>query len=150
MEKGKAAAGHQWQNHDIVFHCNGYPQPFTTLSGQSVNRLPSSNQCSDSTYAFVYGSNRMHDTYLCPAFWSAPRSRSRDSQPGTIIHELGHFKDVMGLKDHAYGTQRLLNLARTNPTTARNNAGAAFDHACAIDIQCAQSAMRQPILSARA
>ena len=127
---GKAAAGHQWQNHDVVFHCNGYPQPFTTLSGRSVpsSQLPSGNQCSASTFAFVFGSNRLHDTYLCPAFWKASGSRSRDSQPGTIIHELAHFKDVMGLKDHAYGTQRLLNLARTNPTKARNNAGMAPDH----------------------
>ena len=43
-----------------------------------------------------------------------------NSQPGTIIHELSHFKDVMDTDDHSYGDKK--KLARNNPSKARTNA----------------------------
>ena len=60
--------------------------------------------CQEGVYAFVFASSQRHDLYLCSEFWLAPRGKTRDSQPGTIIHELSHFDNVMATKDHVYGT----------------------------------------------
>jgi peptidyl-Lys metalloendopeptidase len=67
-------------------------------------------------YAFVYPS-REYNIYLCPAFWRAPLL-GRDSQAGTLIHELTHFPSIGGTADHAYSTEAA-NLA---PALAVDNA----------------------------
>ena len=55
-------------------------------------------------------------------FFNAPPGRKRDSQPGTIIHELAHFKDIHAAADHVYGTAAMEALAKSDWKKARANA----------------------------
>ena len=77
--------------------------------------------CNDpGIYAYVYPDSP-YRIYLCGAFWAAPVTGT-DSRAGTIIHETSHFNAVIGTDDHAYGHSRCKNLAKANPTRARDNA----------------------------
>jgi peptidyl-Lys metalloendopeptidase len=76
--------------------------------------------CSDSAYAYVY-KNQPYRIYVCNAFWSAPNTGT-DSRAGTLIHEMSHFTVVADTDDWAYGQTAAKNLAKSNPTNARDNA----------------------------
>ena len=81
------------------------------------------SKCSPGDYAYVFGvSTSDHNTYLCDRFFDAPRGRVRDSQPGTIIHELAHFVDIHSANDYAYGTSAMEALAISDYAKARKNA----------------------------
>jgi len=71
-------------------------------------------------YAYIYLS-RPYEIYLCGLFWSAPRL-GIDSQAGTIVHEISHFRDVAGTEDHAYGQNGAMDLAFRYPVLAIDNA----------------------------
>jgi len=73
-------------------------------------------------YAYVYPTDTSHTIYCCSAFWPAPVAGGWDTKAGTLIHELSHFDDICGTRDHAYGTTNCRNLARNNPAQAVNNA----------------------------
>jgi hypothetical protein len=45
-----------------------------------------------------------------------------NSRAGTITHEMSHFVVAGGTKDHAYGTEKCKQLARSNPVLALMNA----------------------------
>jgi len=84
---------------------------FTCCTGCGAN-------CGGSSlYAFVYPSDRTQTIYLCGAYFARP-----SEQGETMTHEQSHFTAVCGTVDHAYGTTASLNLARTNPTRAIQNA----------------------------
>lgn len=76
--------------------------------------------CDENYYAYVYP-NKPYHIYICNLFWSAP-AQGTDSQAGTIIHEVSHFKVVAGTKDHAYGHTNCKNLANNDPAKAIQNA----------------------------
>lgn len=77
--------------------------------------------CDDPTlYAFVYPS-RLHDVFVCPAFFRAPLL-GRDSRAGTLVHELSHFEAIAGTVDHAYGSVDAASLARADADRAVGNA----------------------------
>ena len=76
-------------------------------------------RCNDSSYAYVYPSDP-YKVYLCSAFWSAPVTGT-DSQAGTLVHEVAHFRVIAGTDDHAYGHYNAKNLAISNPTNAVDN-----------------------------
>jgi peptidyl-Lys metalloendopeptidase len=76
--------------------------------------------CTDSAYAYVYPT-QPYKIYLCGAFWSAPTAGT-DSKGGTLIHELSHFNVVAATDDRAYGQTACKSLAKSSPTSARDNA----------------------------
>lgn len=76
--------------------------------------------CKKKYYAYVYPT-RPYTIYLCRAFWAAPKTGT-DSQPGTLIHEMSHFRTVASTDDFVYGQSGAKNLAITNPENAVNNA----------------------------
>jgi len=77
----------------------------------------------DMVYAYVYPTDSTKRVHMCGVFWRAPTTKLvRDSQPGTIIHELSHFADQFGTSDVAYGTTAIQGLARSEPGRARDNA----------------------------
>ncbi|MBN8227475.1 peptidase M35 [Corallococcus macrosporus] len=77
--------------------------------------------CNESgTYAYVYPGSP-YKIYVCGAFWSAPNTGT-DSRAGTLVHEMSHFTVVAGTDDWAYGQTAAKNLAKSNPTRARDNA----------------------------
>ncbi|XP_069498928.1 uncharacterized protein [Ambystoma mexicanum] len=51
------------------------------------------------TFAYVYIYDKNKIIHLCPLFWEAPESLQKDSQPGTLIHEVSHF---LGTTDIVY------------------------------------------------
>lgn len=73
-----------------------------------------------STYAYVYPT-QPYKIYVCGAFWNAPML-GRDSKAGTLVHEMSHFKVVVGTSDYVYGASGAANLAITNPAQAFMNA----------------------------
>lgn len=76
--------------------------------------------CKKNYYAYVYPT-RPYNIYLCKVFWLAPLTGT-DSQAGTLIHEMSHFKVVASTNDYVYGQTGAQNLAISNPTQAINNA----------------------------
>jgi peptidyl-Lys metalloendopeptidase len=81
------------------------------------------SSCSSNTYAYVYPADTTHTIYVCAVFWRVTTGNCvMDSQPGTLIHEMGHFNNVAGLNDVTYGITNCQNLARNNPGQAVNNA----------------------------
>jgi peptidyl-Lys metalloendopeptidase len=71
-------------------------------------------------YAYVYP-DEPYVIYLCNAFWTAPATGT-DSKAGTLVHESSHFTVNGGTDDHAYGQTAAMQLARSNPSNAVDNA----------------------------
>ena len=63
-----------------------------------------------STFAYVYPGDKTHTIYLDKAFDSAPDT-GKDSKAGTLAHEMSHFDDIGGTKDHVYGADNAKALA---------------------------------------
>ena len=76
--------------------------------------------CDEPYFAYVYPS-RPYKIYVCKAFWSAANTGT-DSRGGTLVHEMSHFDAVAGTDDHVYGQAGAMELARTAPERALNNA----------------------------
>jgi peptidyl-Lys metalloendopeptidase len=74
---------------------------------------------SDSTFAYVYPT-QPYRIYLCGSFWRAATTGT-DSKGGTLVHEIAHFKIVVGTGDHGYGQSNAKNLALTDPAMALLN-----------------------------
>ncbi|HRE88510.1 MAG TPA: M35 family metallopeptidase [Myxococcota bacterium] len=75
----------------------------------------------DETYAYVVRSEAENNIYLGGAFWSFwTWTRGKNSQAGTIIHELTHR--LHGTKDHGYGTGNCKGFAKKEPEKATTNA----------------------------
>lgn len=72
-------------------------------------------------YAYVYPTDTSHTIYLDVAFGKA-KGVGKDSQAGTLAHEMSHFNDIGGTKDVVYGTHDARDLAKTNPAKAQQNA----------------------------
>jgi hypothetical protein len=55
----------------------------------------------EAVYAYVYPTDKAHTVYLCPYFFAKNDEKplSQDSKIGTLIHEVSHFKDVLGTDD---------------------------------------------------
>jgi peptidyl-Lys metalloendopeptidase len=73
--------------------------------------------CGNNVYGYVYPSDTTFTVYLCTLFWTIPNERVN-----TIIHEMSHFNSLGGTGDFTYGQSNCLNLARTNPNNACQNA----------------------------
>jgi len=104
---------------------NTIKSDFTNIN----NKLASNNfgidcTCNQpGTYAYVYPSDPSHTIFLCPVFWSASSNKyTYNSQPGTLTHEMSHFNDIAGTEDYQYGVTGCMNLAKSNPSRAVNNA----------------------------
>uniref|UniRef100_A0A7S2SBH1 Lysine-specific metallo-endopeptidase domain-containing protein n=1 Tax=Mucochytrium quahogii TaxID=96639 RepID=A0A7S2SBH1_9STRA len=93
------------------------------LNANQVTYVCGNSRCRSSVYAFVYPAYTSNKyVYLCNQFWYASTNKyARDSQPGTVVHELLHFDDIGNTDDHAYGTTAIRSLALNNPTKARSN-----------------------------
>lgn len=76
--------------------------------------------CKKKYYAYVYPT-RPYTIYLCKVFWTAPPTGT-DSQAGTLIHEMSHFKTVASTDDWVYGQSAAMSLAITDPGKAITNA----------------------------
>ncbi|KAK7037542.1 hypothetical protein VNI00_011034 [Paramarasmius palmivorus] len=59
--------------------------------------------------------------HLCGAFWDAPVTGT-DSQAGTLVHEVSHFKRIAGTDDIVYGQSDARSLASSKPGQAVQNA----------------------------
>ncbi|EMP41823.1 Peptidyl-Lys metalloendopeptidase [Chelonia mydas] len=57
------------------------------------------NRTREETYAYVYPTTGDKTVYLCPLFWEASADLKKDSQSGTLIHEVSHF---LGIHDITY------------------------------------------------
>jgi len=73
------------------------------------------------TFAYVYPNDKTHTVYLDKAFDGAPDT-GKDSKAGTLAHEMSHFDDIGGTKDHVYGADNAKALATTDSNKALNNA----------------------------
>ena len=71
-------------------------------------------------FGYVYP-NKQDTIYLDHAFERASAT-GKDSRAGTLCHEMSHFKDYGGTKDHVYGTENARRLAETDPKKALQNA----------------------------
>jgi uncharacterized Zn-binding protein involved in type VI secretion len=74
-----------------------------------------------STFAYVYPNDGMHTIYLDGAWDKAPDT-GKDSKAGTLCHEMSHFNDIGGTKDHVYGADNAKALATSDPDKALTNA----------------------------
>jgi peptidyl-Lys metalloendopeptidase len=94
---------------------------FSAINDAFINKSVTYDcSCKDNYYAYVYPS-KPYKIYLCKAFWSAP-SLGIDSKAGTLVHEMSHFYAVASTDDWVYGQSAALNLAKTNPSKAIDNA----------------------------
>lgn len=91
----------------VKFNCTG--------SG-SCGGVPAA--CDPGDYAFTCGGGANQTIWLCGGFWRAP-AMGRDSQAGTLVHELSHW---FGTRDFAYTCPRCQDLASRDPATAVRNA----------------------------
>lgn len=82
----------------------------------------------DNRFAYVYPNDKKHKIYLDKAFDKAPAT-GKDSKAGTIAHEMSHFNDIGGTKDHVYGKSNAEALAKSNPAKAMGNADN-FEYYC--------------------
>jgi uncharacterized Zn-binding protein involved in type VI secretion len=73
------------------------------------------------SFALVYPDDELHIIQLGNPFWES-EAVGPDSRAGTLIHELSHFLDVGGTKDHEYGDFGCLRLAKYRPDRALFNA----------------------------
>lgn len=87
------------------------------LANQQVTFLC---DCNENFFAYVFVGDA-YNIHLCNAFWRA-NLIGTDSQAGTLVHEMSHFRVVASTDDHAYGTNAAKNLANNNPTDAVDNA----------------------------
>lgn len=76
--------------------------------------------CDEAYFAYVYPA-QPYKIYVCKAFWSAANTGT-DSRGGTLVHEMSHFDAVAGTDDHVYGQAGAMELARSAPERALNNA----------------------------
>lgn len=72
-------------------------------------------------FAYVYPNDKTHTIYLDDAFCRAADT-GKDSRAGTLCHEMSHFKDIGGTKDHIYGAANCQELAKTDSAKALTNA----------------------------
>jgi len=81
------------------------------------------NSCTANTYAYVFPADGTHTIYVCGVYWKVTTANCvMDSQPGTLIHEMGHFNNVAALKDVEYGIEPCKTLAKNYPNSAVTNA----------------------------
>ena len=76
--------------------------------------------CNDNAIAYVFP-EVAYNIHLCTSFWDLDLNGT-DSQAGTIIHELSHFKVTAHTDDHVYGKTKAKQIAAEEPNTAINNA----------------------------
>jgi peptidyl-Lys metalloendopeptidase len=77
-------------------------------------------KCRRRVFAYVYPS-QPYRIYLCRVFWQVS-PLGRDSQAGTLVHEMSHFYVVASTDDYVYGASGAMDLAITNPDQAIDNA----------------------------
>jgi peptidyl-Lys metalloendopeptidase len=77
-------------------------------------------KCRRRVFAYVYPS-QPYRIYLCRVFWDVS-PLGRDSQAGTLVHEMSHFYVVASTDDYVYGESGAKSLAITNPDQAIANA----------------------------
>ncbi len=87
----------------------------------TINKFHPADPPEPGTFAYVHPGDTNHNIYLDDAFESAPATGT-DSKAGTLAHEMSHFTDIGGTEDHAYGQAQSLALAKSNPSSALNNA----------------------------
>lgn len=91
------------------------------LSGQyRQGNFAAANPPQDNVVAYVHPDDPSH-VFLDRAFFTR-NGRGLDSKAGTLVHEMSHFTAVAGTKDHAYGIDNTLRLARQDPVKALTNA----------------------------
>lgn len=100
----------------VTSHFNAIYSSFTT---KSID-FDCSTCTMTNAYAYVYAT-QPYRIYLCGYFWKAPAT-GRDSKAGTLVHEDSHFNVVASTSDYVYGETKALQLAKTQPKKAINNA----------------------------
>ena len=76
--------------------------------------------CNQDYFAYVYPT-QPYKIYVCNVFWEVGAT-GRDSQMGTLIHEMSHFRVVASTDDYVYGATGAHNLAVKTPKKAIDNA----------------------------
>lgn len=74
------------------------------------------------TGAYVDPDAAEHTIYLCERFWEKPLMTNAGSQPGWLIHEMSHFKNVARTEDLRYLYPECQRLAGQLPDQAITNA----------------------------
>jgi len=87
--------------------------------------------------AFVEGDKTTNTINVCPAFWKLPVYGGFNTQVGTFVHELSHFKRIAGTIDISYGVSGCQVLATNAPqslvSTSRGRSIKPVDKGSAID-----------------
>lgn len=101
-------------------------QVYQKLASALENTVTCNCKCDpglENAFAYVHGAN-VKDKIInfCSAFWKAPTGYGEDSQPGTVLHEMTHFKDVGATGDFVYGHKDAKALADKFPFLSRWNA----------------------------
>jgi peptidyl-Lys metalloendopeptidase len=94
---------------------------FVSINGAfAANSTTFDCSCKKRYYAYVYP-NQPYKIYLCNVFWTAP-ALGRDSQAGTLVHEMSHFDVTAATDDYVYGASGAASLAISDPAKAIFNA----------------------------
>ncbi len=73
--------------------------------------------CQSGVIAYVYPS-RTYYVWICPSFFNY----NATSRGSFLLHEASHWTAILGTDDYTYGYTNCLNLAKTNPSAAVDNA----------------------------
>lgn len=57
-----------------------------------------------SVFAYVHQNDDFLPIYLCDLIFEESPFLEQDSQPGTLIHEVSHFKTSLGINDYQLST----------------------------------------------
>jgi len=79
---------------------------------------PSDKPNTDGVFAWTYKGTLT--VFMWKAFWKAKENGGHDTKSGTIIHELSHA--ITHLDDIGYGLNKVLHLAKTDPSEAIQSA----------------------------
>jgi peptidyl-Lys metalloendopeptidase len=94
---------------------------FTSIAAALAGQPVTFNcACAEDFFAFVYPL-QPYEIFVCNLFWPAPATGT-DSQLGTLVHEMSHFKVVAGTLDTAYGKPGCQGLALRDPDAATRTA----------------------------
>jgi len=76
--------------------------------------------CNDNAIAYVFP-EVAYNIHLCSSFWNLDLNGT-DSQAGTMVHEISHFKITAHTDDHGYGKVAAKNYSDNEPSKAIDNA----------------------------
>ena len=77
---------------------------YEALTGGVILTFSTKTIKKQSLIAYVNKHDKTHTIYLCEDFFKLDPLLGEDSQPGTLIHEISHFADILGLDDFSFAS----------------------------------------------